>query len=199
MKPNAPPKFHRARPVPFAIKDIIGDEFDCLEKEGILEKVMHSDWASPIVAVPKQDGKFRICGDYKATVNPSMEIDQYPLPKPEDQFVILAGGQKFSKLDLAQVYLQLSLDEESSAYMTINTHKGLYRFNRLPFGIASAPAVFQKTMDEVLQGIPRTFCYIDDIVITGSNDWRYYRKFWNGLRSMESGQSVVSVFFWISL
>ena len=131
---------------------------------------MHSDWASPIMAVPKQDGKFRICGDYKATVNPSMEIDQYPLPKPEDLFTTLAGRQKFTKLDLAQAYLQLSLDEESSAYMTINTHKGLYRFNRLPFGIASAPAVFQKTMDEVLQGIPRTICYIDDILITGSND-----------------------------
>ena len=86
VKPNAPPKFHRARPVPFAIKDIIRDEFDCHEKEGILEKVMHSDWASPIVAVPKQDGKFRICGDYKATVNPSMKIDQYLLPKPEDLF-----------------------------------------------------------------------------------------------------------------
>ena len=91
--------------MPFAIKDIIGDEFDRLEKEGKLEKVMHSDWASPIVAVPKQDGKFRICGDYKATVNPSMEIDQYPLPKPEDLFAPLAGGQKFTKLDLAQAYI----------------------------------------------------------------------------------------------
>ena len=65
------------------------------------------------MAVPKQDGKFRICGDYKVTVNAALDIDQYPLPKPDDLFASLAGGQKFSKLDLAQAYQQLVLDESS--------------------------------------------------------------------------------------
>ena len=75
-----------------------------LESEGILEKVSYSDWAAPIVAVPKKDGNFRICGDYKVTVNLALDVDQYPLPKPEDLFAMLAGGQKFSKLDLSQAY-----------------------------------------------------------------------------------------------
>ena len=102
----------------------------------------HSDWAAPIVTVPKGDGKLRICGDYKMTVNPRLDIDQYPLPKPDDLFASLAGGQKFSKIDLTQAYQQMVLDEESREFVTINTHMGLYRYTRLPFGVASAPAIF---------------------------------------------------------
>ena len=135
-----------------------------------MEKVTHSDWATPIVVVHKRDGKFRLCGDYKVTVNPALQVDQYPLPKPEDLFATLAGGTKFTKLDLARAYLQLELDENSSVYTTINTHKGMYRYKRLPFGIASAPAMFQKIMDGILEGIPRVICYIDDILITGVSD-----------------------------
>ena len=64
---EATPKFHKARPVPFAIKEAVGGELDRLECEGILKKVDHSVWAAPIVAVPKKDGRFRIYGDYKVT------------------------------------------------------------------------------------------------------------------------------------
>lgn len=170
VKPEAPPKFHRPRPVPYAIKEAIGEELDRMEVEGIIEKVTHSDWAAPIVAVPKRDGKFRICGDYKVTINSALEVDQYPLPKPEDLFATLAGGQKFTTLDLSQAYLQLGLEEESRKYSTINTHKGLYQFTRLPFGVASSPSIFQKTMDTILEGIPKAMCYIDDILITGDDD-----------------------------
>ena len=97
-------------------------------------------------------------------------MDQYPLHKPDDLFATLAGGNKFSKLDLSQAYQQLKLDEQSMQYVTINTHRGLYRYNRLPFGVASAPAIFQKLMDSVLQGLPHVICYIDDILVTGSSD-----------------------------
>ena len=170
VRPGASPKFHKARPVPFAIKDALGAHLDHLESEGILVKVKHSDWAAPIVAVPKQDGKFRICGDYKVTLNAALDIDQYPLPKPDDFFASLAGGQKFTKLDLAQAYQQLVLDESSRKFTTITTHQGLYQYTRLPFGIASTPAIFQKTMDQIHQGIPHVTCYIDDILITGANE-----------------------------
>ena len=70
---------------------------------------MHSGTVigTPIVPVPKKDGKFRICGDYKGTVNPALDVDQYPLLKPEDIFVTLAGGTAFSKIDLLQAYQQL--------------------------------------------------------------------------------------------
>ena len=167
---NATPRFFKPRPVPFAIKDAIGKELDRLKNEGIIQKTSHSEWAAPIVAVPKKDGKFRICGDYKVTINQVLSVDQYPLPKPEDLFATLAGGKVFTKLDLSQAYLQLQLDDKSIPYVTINTHQGLYCYTRLPFGVASAPAMFQKLMDVVLQGISGVMCYIDDILISSKDE-----------------------------
>ena len=176
IRPDAHPRFFKPRPVPFAIKAAIEAELDELEASGAIEKVTHSDWAAPIVPVPKKNGKFRICGDYKVTINRELDVDQYPLPKPEDLFATLAGGKKFSKLDLSQAYQQLPLDEDSMQYVTINTHRGLYRYTRLPFGVASAPAIFQKLMDSVLQGIPNVICYLDDILVTGVNDDVHHRN-----------------------
>ena len=125
--------------MPFALKEAIGQQLNKLEEDGIVERVDHSDWEAPIVIVPKKDGKLRICGDYKVTVNQELEIDQYPLPKPEELFATFAGGKIFTKLDLSQAYLQLQLDEKSTPFVTVNTHQGLYRYKRLPFGVASAP------------------------------------------------------------
>ena len=113
LKSDASPKFFRPRSVPFAIRDAVGAEIDRLEKMGILEKVDHSDWATPIVPVPKKDGKFQICDDYKVTINPALDIDQHPLPRPEEIFATLAGGQKFTTLDLSQAYQQVLLEESS--------------------------------------------------------------------------------------
>ena len=170
LQPEARPKFFKARPVPFAIREAIENELDRLEGLGVIEKVDHSDWASPIVPVPKRDGKVRVCGDFKVTINCTLEVDKYPLPKPADLFATLAGGKKFTKLDLSQAYQQLPLEEKSRKLVTVNTHRGLFRYTRLPFGVASAPAIFQKLMDSILQGIPRVICYIDDILITGVSD-----------------------------
>ena len=99
-----------------------------------------------------------------------LEVDQYPLPNPNELLASLANGKHFTKLDLTSAYRQMTLDEESAKLVTINTHQGLYECTRLPFGIASAPAVFQKAMDTILQGVPHVVCYLDDILITGETD-----------------------------
>lgn len=169
MCSEASPKFFKARSVPFAIKGALDRELNRLEPCGILKKVTSSDWAAPIVAVPKKDGNFCICGDYKVMVNQALDANQYPQLRPDELFVTLAGEKKFSKLDLSQAYQQLVLDDESVKYMTINTHRGLYQYMRLPFGVASDPTTFQKVMDTMLQGIPHVICYLDDILVTGEN------------------------------
>ena len=183
--PEAIPKFCKAHPVPFAIKEAVGAELDRLECEGILKKVDHSAWAAPIVAVPKNDGRFRICGNYKVTINRSFDIEQHPLPKPADSFATLAGGQLFTKLDLTQAYQQLLQDESSQQYTTINTHQGLYQYTRLPFGISSSPAIFQKTMDVILQGIPYVRCYMDDILVTGVDHQEHLQNLEEVLHCLE--------------
>ena len=103
-------------------------------------------------------------------------MDRYPLPKLETLLATVSGGKWFSKLDLTNAYLQLALDEESQKLFTLNTHRGLYQYRHMPFGIASAPALFQKTMDSVLQGIKHVVCYIDDILVTGSNESEHLRN-----------------------
>ncbi len=142
VKDNVKPQFNRPRPVPFALKTIV----DELHRLGIVKKVSHSEWAAPIVVVPKKDGKLRLCGDYKVTVNRAFEVDQYPLPRPDDLFATLANDKTFSKLDLKQAYQQMLLVSGSEKYLTINIHLGLYQYTRLPFGVASAPAIFQRAM-----------------------------------------------------
>ena len=101
---DAKPKFFRAKPVPFALREKVDAELLRLEKAGVLEEVHHSEWATPIVVVPKGDGTVRICGDFKVTVNPFPHVDWYPLPKPEDLFATLSGGQSYTTLDLTHAY-----------------------------------------------------------------------------------------------
>ena len=113
--------FCKPRSVPFALNDSITKELDRLEKEGVLQKVSYSDWAAPIVPVPKGDGKIHLCGDYKVTIIPSLEVNKYPLPKPDKLFASLAGGKRFSKLDLSQAYQQMLLSKELQILTTTNT------------------------------------------------------------------------------
>jgi hypothetical protein len=86
----------------------------------------------------------RICGDYKVTISEALDVDQYPILNPTDLFASVANGKVFSKLDLSQASQQMLLNSESEKYLTINTHLGLYQYTRLPFGAASAPAMFQR-------------------------------------------------------
>ena len=127
----------------------VNQELDRLEKAGVIEPIQFTDWAAPIVPVLKRDGSLRICGDYKVTVNRAAKLDAYPIPRIDDLFASLTGGKKFSKLDLAHAYQQIPLDEESQK-LVINMSKGLFRYNQLPFGVASAPKYFN--------ALSRAFC-----------------------------------------
>lgn len=118
-----------------------------------------SDWAAPIVTVPKVDKTIRICGDYKVSVNQCIEEETYPLPNTEDLFATLAGRTSFSKLDLSHAYQQLQLDGKSEKYLTMNTHNGLYKYHRLSYGVLSAPAIFKSVMDQILQGLDHVTCF----------------------------------------
>jgi hypothetical protein len=86
------PKFFRARTVPFGLRDKVEAELDRLVKLKVLTAVNFSQWATPIVPVLKKDGSIRICGDFKITINPVLEIDKFPLPRINDLFAKVHGS-----------------------------------------------------------------------------------------------------------
>ena len=148
VDPAVPPKFCRAHTVSDALKPKVEVELKRLQQTGIIEPTEHSDWAAPIVPVVKKDGLVRICGDYRLTVNRAAKSDTYPLPGVDDIFASLSDGKTFSKLDLANAYQQIPLEQQSKQLVTINTHKGSYCYSRLLFGILAAPSIFQHTMEK---------------------------------------------------
>ncbi|XP_049272416.1 uncharacterized protein K02A2.6-like [Rhipicephalus sanguineus] len=168
LHPEARPKFLKARSIPFALQPAYEKELDKLEQQGIIAPTQHSDWATPLVAVRKKNGSLRLCGDYRFTVNLATKSSSYPLPTPQEVFSTLRRGKIFSTLDLTQAYQQLKVSDKTSEVLTLNTTRGLYRVKRLPFGIAAAPAIFQRYMESQLQGIPGVCVYLDDVIISGA-------------------------------
>lgn len=82
-----------------------------MQNEGIIERVTSTDWAAPIVIVPKPDATIRLCGDFKVTINPHMNADQYLIPQVDELLFCLKGGQEFLKLDFSDTYLQIELED----------------------------------------------------------------------------------------
>ena len=102
---------------------------------------------------------------YKLTINQAAPTETYPLPLIEELLTAMSGGKYFSKLNLQDTYLQLPLDTASKQYVAINTHRGLFQYNRLPFGVALAPAIFQRHMEMLHQGMDGVSVYLDDILV----------------------------------
>lgn len=169
VKENEQPVFKKKRNVPYAAIEQIDGELERLENMGVLEKIDHSEWATPTVYIKKKSKEIRVCADFSTGLNNALKDHHYPLPSPEEIFAKLSGGKYFSKIDLSDAYLQIPVDQECSKLLCINTHKGLYKFNRLPFGVKVAPAIFQQTMDMMLSGLDFAVGYLDDVLMNSAS------------------------------
>ena len=169
LKQNVKPVFKPKRNVPFSSKEDIEIELQRLQENGVVEKVDYSEWASPTVYVTKKNKKIRVCADFSTGLNDCLMDHSYPLPSPEDIFTKLNGGKIFSKIDLSEAYLQVKISEECSKYLCINTHLGLFRLKRLPFGLKVAPALFQQIIDTMLADLGFAIAYLDDILVKSKN------------------------------
>ena len=181
VEQTATPRFHKSRSAPFALRDKVEKALRAQVAAGELIPVERSEWAAPIVVVQKNDGGVCICGDFKeVTINPVICPQVYPLPTPEEMFSALANGESFTRLDLARAR-QMKVKPECQHLLTINTHLGLFRHTRLPFGISTAPSLWQKAMAQILQGLQGVIVFIGDILVTRRTREEHIRNFCNVL------------------
>lgn len=165
---NVPPVQSKLRRLPITLREAVSKEIFKLERQGVIERIDASEWVSPIVVVRKPDGRIRMCVDLRAP-NQAVVIDSFPLPHIDELLNSLRGSTHFSKLDLASAYHQVRLDPTSRDLTSFITHEGLFRFKRVCFGLASAPAAFQKIMSKILEGCRGVQFYLDDIIVYGSS------------------------------
>ena len=159
----------KSRPyrVPYAQQDTVNKMVDDMLTHKIISK-SNSPWASPVVIIKKKDGSNRFCVDYRK-LNAITIKDNYPIPLIEETLDTLKGAQFFTSLDLASGYWQIALHKLAKQKTAFITHKGLYQFEVLPFGLSNAVSAFQRTMEVILEGVPNVKVYLDDILIFSNN------------------------------
>jgi hypothetical protein len=166
LKDSAKPlKFCKARVVPIHLKDTLDKELQLLEDQGIITPIQCAMQASPVVWVKKPNGRYRMCVDFKSTLNSNIQADSYPMPTAEEVFCKVGKACKFAKIDLKSAYSQIALDDNACMLSTINTHRGLYTLNRLQMGMKNASAIFQRCMEQILSNIPGVIIYQDDVMV----------------------------------
>ncbi|VDP90102.1 unnamed protein product [Echinostoma caproni] len=162
--------FLKRRVLPYGQREGVLKAIQKMEQDGVISKVESSAWATPIVVAMKSDGRTpRICGDYRLTLNPRLRRCAATTMEPEDFMKALHGCQYFSKIDLADAYLQIPLDVESRYLTTINMPWGMYQYNSLPFGLRVSSGLFQSAIDSVIEGLDGVLAYQDDVLIFGLN------------------------------
>ncbi|XP_043472426.1 uncharacterized protein K02A2.6-like [Leptopilina heterotoma] len=148
IKEGVKPIFMKPRPIAFAFKCTVESELDRLEKLKVITKVDNAEWGTPLVPILKPDGKIRVGADYKMTVNKALEDIKYLLPRIDELFATLQGGEHFTILDLSRAYNQLKVSETTRLLLAWSIHRGIYAMNRFPFGTKPAVAIFQRIMDK---------------------------------------------------
>ena len=167
---DAVPVFEKVRHLPYGTREGVKNALDELERSGIIQSIESSTWATPLVVVSKGNGKFRICGDYKVTVNKFIKQSASVTPPPEDIFEKTTGAKYFSKIDLKDVFLQLPITKEAQEITTLHTMWGLYSYKFLPFGLKNSPGLFQRAIDKIIEGVQGCYAYQDDILVLGSTE-----------------------------
>ena len=164
----SPPLRERVRPLSGEKLNFVREEFDELLASGVVRR-SDSPWAAPIHVVTKQDGRFRVCGDYRG-INSITIHDSYPMPLISDVLTRLSHSTIYSKLDLAKAYHQIPVQEEDIPKTAVITPVGLFEYLRMPFGLRNASQTFQRHIDSVLNGIHSCVAYIDDIVVGSATE-----------------------------
>lgn len=161
------PKYQQFRRIPYPLQQKVESALEDLQNNDIIEEADgRTTWVSPLVVVPKQNGSIRLCVDMRE-VNKAIIRERFMLPTIEDVLLEVRKAKFFSKLDISNAFHQIELTPESRMLTTFSTHKGLYRFKRLMFGITCAPEIFQRIMSNLIKDCDGCMNFIDDIIVYG--------------------------------
>ena len=148
-----------------AMRTEVEAEIRRMRDAGVIEPAT-SEWASPIVLVPKKDGSLRFCVDYRR-LNAKTVPDAYPLPRIDDCLDSLGDAEIFTTLDCNARYWQVPVAPEDSDKTTFTSFLGTFRYTQMPFGLRNAPATFQRALDNILNGVrwQSSLIYLDDVIV----------------------------------
>ena len=170
---NVPPiKQHPYRVNPVKLR-LMRNEVEYMLKNGIIEP-SKSQWSSPCVLVPKSDGTFRFCTDFRK-INGISKTDTYPIPRVDDCIDRIGHAKYVSKFDLLKGYWQVPLTKRAQELSAFVTPDGLFQYRVMPFGLKNAPATFQRMMNNVIHGLEGCDAYIDDLVLY-SQCWEDHKQ-----------------------
>ena len=186
LKENATPyTLSTPRRVAIPLMPKVKKELERMERLGVISPVTEpTDWCAGLVVVPKSGDQVRICVDM-TKLNENVRRERHILPSVEQTLGLLGGAQYFSKLDANSGFWQIPLDHASSLLTTFITPFGRFRFNRLPFGITSAPEHFQRRMSTIMSGLSGVVCHTDDVLVYGRSREEHDQNLRNALKRIE--------------
>ena len=176
VKTEVPNCIYTSRKIPHPLLPKVKRELDSMLQQGVISPVtVPTAWCSGLVPVLKPNGNVRLCVDL-TRLNKAVQREIHPMPSVDESLAKLGKSRFFTKLDANSGFWQLPLDEESKLLTRFVTPFGRYCFNRLPFGISSAPEIFQRTMSEILIDVEGVICQMDDILVHGADQEEHDRR-----------------------
>ncbi|XP_076382074.1 uncharacterized protein LOC143260475 [Megalopta genalis] len=183
------PIYSRPRRLSLKEKDVLSEQIkECLQS-GVIHPSI-SEYTSPVVIVPKKNGEYRVCVDYRK-INKQIVRDRFPMPLIEDSLDALAGARVFSVIDLRNGFFHVPVGKESQTYTSFVTPSGQYDFAKTPFGLCNSPAVFLRFIQEVFKHLIAckvVLTYMDDLIVPGVDNEDAFQKLVQTLKVAEENE-----------